>query len=123
MSDCITCVNFIRKKGNEHQKCMMNNIIKLSTIDELCTSLFTTCSDYVIDNEYWIKQPDNSGDAFIVTYHGLFDKMEIARVHSEEIAQKMCSDHNITVPRHWFGCGLGHMSYIKKNNIAKEIWL
>jgi hypothetical protein len=117
MSDCFTCINFIRRKGKrkgkQNQKCLQNNPIKLSHIDTQCISLFEKCTDYILDTENW-KCPINLNDEFVVTYHGLIEKIEIATVHSEEIAQKMCSDHNMTVPRHLFDCGIGHMSYIKK---------
>ncbi len=63
----------------------------------------------------------NKKTIFVVTYHGLFDKMKIAEVESEKIAQDMCLRHNRTVPDHWFECGLGHMSYVKRLSEEEEI--
>lgn len=53
-------------------------------------------------------------DIFEVTYHGLFDKIHMADVASEEKASEMCGKHNRTVPYHWLNIGVGIMTFVKK---------
>lgn len=117
MSFCIECLNFKRRS----RECMKNNPMKKHIIDARCESLFRKCSDYILDREHFFVRDDvltESSEVFVVTYHGLLDKIHIAEVNSEKKAQEMCLQHNRTVPKHWFECGISHMSYVKKNKEA-----
>lgn len=87
-----------------------------------CYTCVNLNSDYVLDKDrFFVRDASTEGlESFIVTYHGLLDKIKIAEVNSEKKAQEMCLQHNKSVPEHWFNAGLGHMSYVKKNK-EKEI--
>lgn len=117
MSFCIECLNFVRSRGRDKARCMKDNPMKLYSIDSKVESLFRKCSDYMLDKAHFFARDVTAelrSGKFEVIYHGLLDKMVVATVDSEQIAQKMCLEHNTTVPDHYFNAGIGHMSYRKK---------
>ncbi len=117
MSFCIECLNFVRRKGNNNQRCMKNNPMKLCSLDAKVESLFRKCSDCMLDKERFFARDVTQECQFEVTYHGLLEKQIVATVDSEEKAQKMCLQHNTTVPDHYFDAGIGRMSYKDRVNL------
>lgn len=54
MSECITCINFIRID----KKCKQNNPMKVNPIIAYTESLFIKCSDYILNKDAFFAGKD-----------------------------------------------------------------